>query len=165
MPDLAPLPLQSAVLDLDDAGKPVPGYTLSREYAIWLQQSLIPRTEAPAQILTTVTLTAQAASIALTPVPLSTITAGLYRVSWYTRVTQAATTDSSLAITITWTESAATCTNTGAAVTGNLTTSTQSGSVVLRSDGNAPIDYSTTYASTGATVMQYRIDVIVEFIG
>jgi hypothetical protein len=33
---------------------------------------------------------------------------------------------------------------------------------VIRVDANSPISFSTTYASVGATAMQYELDVIAE---
>jgi hypothetical protein len=116
---------------------------------------------APAR-LRTVTLTEQAAAIGLTSIPVGTVSAGLYRINWYARVTRPATTSSSLTVTFGWTESGQNVTLSSAALTGNTTTTVQSGIVLLRIDAGTPITYSTAYASSGGTSMAYRLDLVVE---
>ncbi len=109
-----------------------------------------------------VTLTGQTASIAATAIPSDALTAGLYRVSWYARVTTAATTSSSLTVTVGWTEGAVPLTVSGAAMTGNTTTTVQNATQVLQVDGSTPVTYATTYASSGATAMVYELTVLLE---
>jgi len=116
---------------------------------------------APAR-LRTETLTGQTASIGTTAIPVGSLAAGLYRVSWYARITRAATTSSSLTVTIGWVESGITLVSSGAALTGNTTGTVQSGSLLLRIDAGTPITYSTTYASSGGVTMEYRLDLVVE---
>lgn len=117
--------------------------------------------DAPATI-NSVSLTAQAASIGATDMTDGTINGGLYRVSYYARITRAATTSSSLTVTLGWTEGSVSPTFVGAAITGNTTTTVQSGTIMIRVDANAPITYSTTYASVGATTMQYSLTLTLE---
>jgi len=107
-------------------------------------------------------LATQAASIAATDLTDGAFPAGMYRVTYYARITQAATTSSSLTVTIDWTDGAVGQSQAGAAMTGNTTTTIQSGSVLLRSDKAKAITYTTTYASVGATVMQYSLDLTLE---
>ena len=114
-----------------------------------------------AQAIATKGLAAQAASISATPL-LVTSFSGLFRVTYYLRITQAATVSSSVTVTIGFTETAVPLTKTFPAVTGNTTTTIDSQTWLLRSDAAAPITYAITYASVGATAMQYRIDVVVE---
>lgn len=104
----------------------------------------------------------QEASIDYTALPIQNLTQGLYRVSYYLRITQAATTSSSAEVTLRWTDGGVTPTFTGAAVNGNTTTSYQSGSVVLHADDISSIEYRVTYASVGATPMRYRLEILVE---
>ena len=47
-------------------------------------------------------------------------------------------------------------------MTGNTTTTNQSGDSLIRVDRNSAITYATAYSSTGATAMQYKLDVVVE---
>lgn len=103
----------------------------------------------------------QAASIAATPVPM-TVNVGYYRISVYARRTQAATTSSDLKVDVGWTESGATLTATTGTDSTNTTTKVLTGSWVVRADQTTTITYATTYASVGATPMQYRLDVLVE---
>ena len=127
----------------------------------WLEQQQ--RTNASPSRLGVVTLTGQSAAISATPVPMPDLTAGYYRLSYVARITRAATTSSSLTITMGWTETVA-LTQAGTAMTGNTTTTVQTGSLFLRVDANAAMTYSTAYASVGGTSMQYRLDILVEAI-
>jgi|TARA_R110001583_G_scaffold35623_6_gene118362 hypothetical protein len=124
------------------------------------------RLNANPHILGTVfdSVTGQSAAIGTTSIPLPTLGTGLYRVSTYARITQAASTSSSLTVTLGWTDGTVACTQSGSAMTGNTTATTQSGSLMIRNDNLSPLTYSTAYASSGGTVMQYRLDIAVEQI-
>lgn len=134
---------------------------ITRTWQVYFRNLRTDIDSAPAS-LHQVALTAQTASIAATAVPSDVLTAGLYRVSWYARITRAATTSSSLTVTIGWTEQGTPLTVSGAAVTGNTTTTVQNATQVLQIDGSTPITYATTYASTGATTMAYELTVLLE---
>jgi hypothetical protein len=108
-----------------------------------------------------VDLSGQGASIAATSLPVGSITHGVYRVSYYARITRAATTSSSLTVAVTWPDSV-TCTHTGAAITGNTTATFQEDVITMDVDSAGPIQYSTTYASVGAVSMQYKLVVTCE---
>jgi hypothetical protein len=107
-------------------------------------------------------LTAQAASIGATDFSGGDLAAGVYRLSYYMRITQAATTSSSLEIVLDWTDGSQTPSFAGAALTGNLLTTYQTGSLLIHVDASSPVRYATTYASVGATAMQYRLDLTLE---
>jgi len=109
-----------------------------------------------------VAVTGQAAAIGSTDIAASTLRAGTYRISYYARITQAATTSSSLTVTIGWTDRGVACAYSGAAVTGNTTATTQSGSFIVVVDGGTAITYQTAYASVGGQVMTYALDIRVE---
>lgn len=158
-------PLKSSLIEVNarDPFRSRP-FFISTDWSNWLQQSLVPRAEESAQVTATVVLTAQSASIGTTPLPLTAIQPGLYRISWYLRITQPATVNSSIQLTLGWTDGAVNCTRTAAAVVGNTTSTTQSGSELIRIDGVTPINYSTVYVSVGATPMQYRLDLVVELV-
>lgn len=109
-------------------------------------------------------LTAQAASIGATDFSTGGLNAGLYRLSYYARITQAATTSSSLIVTFDWTDTGVATSHSFAAITGN-TTATNNGSPdskLIYSDAASPIRYSTTYASVGGTPMQYSLQIVLE---
>jgi hypothetical protein len=110
----------------------------------------------------TVELTGQSASIGATDLTGGTFSAGLYRVTYYARVTQAATTSSSLTVTLDWNEGGVTPSFSGAAMTGNTTTTVQSETQLVEIANLSAIRYSTTYASVGFTVMLYKLSVVVE---
>lgn len=110
----------------------------------------------------TALLTAQSASISATNIPGSaSVAAGMYKISWNFRITTAATTSSSLLVTIGYNDGAAE-TMASSAYTGNSTTAPQSGSVTVYSAAATAITYATTYASSAAAEMKYQLIVGVE---
>lgn len=158
---LAPPPLENPIVEDGNsiAGKPVKGL-MTRAFNNWLL-SLTTRLEQAAYgILPTVTVAAQTASIGTTAL-VASAAAGLYRVSWFFRITTAASVSSSLLVTIAGTDGGISYTQAGAAVTGNTTATVQSGSFLVRADQASPISYSTTYASVG-TPMSYSLSLTVE---
>jgi hypothetical protein len=108
-------------------------------------------------IVANVSLSEQSAAISATNIPVSSLTTGLYRVNYYARITQAATTSSSLTVTIQWTDGGVSCNYVGAAMTGNTTATFQSASVLVLATQGTPIRYSTAYTSVGATSMEYKL--------
>ena len=126
----------------------------------WLL-SLADRINRTPEVLQTVTVTGQSASIATTTISVLSLPQGVYRLSAAARVTTAATTSSSLLVTFGWTQAVA-CTAASAAVTGNTTATTVSFAVIVRADEASNLQYATTYASSGGTAMVYRLDVAVE---
>lgn len=115
-----------------------------------------------AQRLFDVTKTDQSASLSATDMSSGALAAGLYRVSYYATVTQAATVSSSLIVTLDWTDRTNTKTLTGSAMTGNTLGTVQIGGGLIRIDKNSPIRYATTYVSVGATSMTYDLVLTLE---
>lgn len=113
-------------------------------------------------VLSRVALTAQNASISATSLANGTLEAGLYRATWYARITQAATVSSSLTLRINWVDGGVACNTSGTAITGNTTATVQSGVIAFRVDGASALTYQTTYASAGATAMLYALDLTLE---
>jgi hypothetical protein len=141
-------------------------YLISRVWSQWLQQQIINRIDNVPQRLQTVPLTSQTAAIVSTPFTLGTVSSGLYRISYFVRITTVAATSSSVTLNIGFTIGGIAQTVSSAALTGNTTTSVLDGPpFVIRSDQAAPITYSTTYASVPANAMAYSLDLIVEQIG
>jgi hypothetical protein len=150
----APFPVRSPIVELSSglASAPLIHWVTNLETLL----------NAAAPRLLTKTVSAQQASITPTVLPTAALSAGLYRVSVYARITQAATTSSSLTVTIGWTDSVPQS-KSFPALTGNTTTTVLTDPpLLIRIDGNSPILYSATYASVGATPMQYRLDVVLE---
>jgi hypothetical protein len=111
----------------------------------------------------TVALTAQAASIAATDMSGGALSTGLYRISYYTRITQAASVSSSLDVTLDWQDGGVTVAFTGATIAGNTITSFQSYSLpLIFVDAASPVRYSTTYASAGLSAMNYSLYIVLE---
>jgi len=133
---------------------------LTLPWQVWLRGVTDALNAAP-QVQTSVTGTPTGASIGTTTLLADTGSAGVFRVSWFLRITQAATTSSSVAVTVGFTDGVA-LTISGTAVTGNTTTTIQQQSVIVRCDSASAITYSTTYSSVGATPMQYALSVVVE---
>ena len=136
---------------------------LPRVWIDWFT-ALTLRLDTQTQALNTVELSAQQASIGTTAIPLDVLSTGLYRITYYTRITTPATVSSSLIITLGWTDGSVSCTSSGAAVTGNTVSTVQGGTIMVRNDQASPLTYATTYASVGATPMQYALDILVEQI-
>lgn len=136
---------------------------MSKDFGNWLFPSVVqPIANAP-QFFPAVNLPAtQSASIGTTPIPLPALAAGFYRVSYYARITTVDPVSSSLTITISWTESAQALSLSGVAMTGNLVTTVQTGTMLLIIDPSSPISYATTYASNTPGTMKYRLALLVE---
>jgi hypothetical protein len=120
------------------------------------------------QVVATIDATAQAANIA-TATLYAVPSAGFYRVNIYITVTQAATTSSTMpSTTITYTDgnsgtNAHSTTTTATNASNSLTTSFAQTTYVLYAKASTNIQYATgSYASSGATVMQYALRIRVE---
>lgn len=107
-------------------------------------------------------LTEQGASISPTDISGGGVTGGLYSFRYYARITREGTISSSLTVTLDWRDGGVTVDIAGAAITGNTTDSFQDATHLIHVDGAAPIRYATTYASAGATSMQYSLYVVLE---
>ena len=164
MSNLQPLPRETPIsARVTDAqtGKVSFSGLIASAWDNWFS-ALMERLNDAGEVLVFKTLTTQAASIATTPFAMPSLAPGLYRVTLYARITQAATTSSSLTVTIGHTDGGVSCTQSGAAITGNTTATVGSGSVIVRIDQATAITFATTYASVGGTPMQYRLDMAVE---
>jgi hypothetical protein len=104
----------------------------------------------------------QAGAIGVTPLPIGIPNAGLWRISYYVRITTPGTISSSLEVTFLWDDEGVTVPLTGAAIVGNTITTVQFGTLPIDVDADTPISVSTTYASAGATPMQYKLTITAE---
>lgn len=119
------------------------------------------RIESSADTVIDTLVTGQAASIGATALSVGT-TAGLFRVSVLANITRAATTSSSLAVTVAWTAGGVALSKTYTAITGNTTATYLAETLPVRIDASTSLTYATTYASVGATTMQYQLELCVE---
>ena len=143
-PDIAVL---AALLKNPNAAKDLQAYLITEPWATYLSQ-FTTSFGSIAQRVASATLLNQSASIALTTLPTQGST-GVYRF-WYEADIISPGATSSLIVTVTFTQRGITKSFSGAAMTGNLTTTIQSNTWILPVDANTPVQYSTTYASTGA---------------
>ena len=127
----------------------------------WLQDNSNTLASA-ATINATVELTTQGASIGTTSITSNVLPTGIYRVTFYARVTRAATTSSSLEVTFSWVDGGVTVPVTSTAMTGNTTSTVSSASLLFNIDNNTQVTFSTTYASVGGTSMQYKLSIVLE---
>ncbi len=109
------------------------------------------------------TYSTSAVQAATAPVGIYTPTeTGFYRVSINVRVTQVATTSSSVQVFVYWTAGGVIQTRSGTLLNGNTLTTQETFDVVMEADGATAIVVEATYASVGATPMQYRLAAFVE---
>ena len=144
-----------------DAAKTLPKLQVGPKWWQWFSDLKLEVDEKPAR-RTTVNLSGQSASIATTALPILTVSPGIWRISYAVRVTTVAGVSSSIQVTLTWTEGTVVQTESGAALAGNLTTTREGATRIIRSDSASPISYSTTYASDAATAMRYSLDIVAE---
>lgn len=156
-------PLNDPIAVVEDRlqAQKFPKLILGWEYIKWLGELATTVGNAPER-KAKVALTGLVASIGVTPLPIASLSAGVWRVSYRFRITRAGTVSSSLQLTLGWTEGGVPISASGAAVVTNTTSSVQWGTFLVRVDGNTPISYSTTYASVGATAMQHDLDLVAE---
>lgn len=109
-------------------------------------------------VVASVSLTAQQAAIGTTNI-LTAPPAGLYWIIYYQEVTRASEVSSSTQLTINWTAAAA-ATGSGAAITTNTVGARSAAQIVLQI-ASGDLTYSTSYASSGATAMQYGLKFVV----
>lgn len=141
-------------------------YYMAKTWLLWMMDTLLASVQASPQILKTVALPAgQHASIGATPIPLGSVAAGIYRVSYYARITSPDGVASSLTVALGWTESTIAQSISGAAMTGDSVTTVQTGSALIVVDASSAITYATTYTSNTPAKMQYRLTVTAEKVG
>ncbi len=133
-------------------------------WRIWLRNLLVTQQSQPILAAPAVTLTAQSAAIGTTAIPAGTLSAGLYRFSYYATVTTAAGVSSGLIVTASWTDHGIAQSRSSANMTGNTTATQQSEVWPVHLDASSPVSYSTTYASNPAGAMVYSLYVILETI-
>jgi hypothetical protein len=158
----SPLPVESTLDTTSSDGKRT-GY-ISEDWSNWLRNLMARVDTTPQRQAKATRLQTQGAAIATTALALGTLQAGLYRVSYRTRVTRAATTSSSLTVTLSWTDAGIPCSQSGVAMAGNTLGTQQNGTLLIRIDPSTGISFATAYATVGATPMQYELEIVVEAV-
>lgn len=109
-----------------------------------------------------VSLTGQSASIGTTAIPTDgDLSAGVYRVTVYQRITTVDAVSSSVTTTLSWTDGSVACSFSGTALTGNTTATVGSFTFTMRIDAASPISYATTVA-LGSGDGRYRLNIQLE---
>lgn len=155
-------PVQDAIAvadPTDPKARALPKLVIGDRYRRWLSGLTAVVNQKPSREASR-KLTAQGAAIATTSLPIGSVTPGVWGIYTTIRVTRAATTSSAVQLTITWTEGGVTQTQVGTNLTGNATTTREGLLFIVRPDNATVISYSITYASAGATSMQYSADFV-----
>ncbi len=160
---LSPVPYPERVLEQSrQAGQPSSGL-LRTPWIRWLH-AVKTAIDSAAKNVGPVSLTAQAASIAATAIPILTVTTGLFRITHYLRITQAGTVSGEVTLTIRWTDGGVAQSHAFAIVNGNTTATFQTGTLLIHADVSTTITYETTYATAGATSMQHALYIRAEAV-
>jgi hypothetical protein len=101
-------------------------------------------------------------AVAPTPIPTDSLSEGLYRVTYYLRITVPASTSSAIQVAIGWTDGAVSCSIEAEELTTNTVGTVQSNTLMIRCDQAAPITFAVEYTSVGGTPMQYNLFIMVE---
>jgi hypothetical protein len=111
----------------------------------------------------TVPLTVTGA-VGVTPLPLTSVRTGMYRITVYTRISVPASVTSSLIVTIGWTDDGVNCSKALSDNNGNTTDSTTNDTLPIHVDGGTAITYGVTYASNVAGMIG-NVVIVVEELG
>lgn len=109
----------------------------------------------------TITLANKSASVGTTLFNTASLSSGQYRVSAFTQIITAASINSSLIVTFSFTKNTVACVLPSAALTSNDITKPGSFVGLISIDAGTPISYSTTYVSNAAG-MVYSTDLVLE---
>lgn len=137
-------------------------WTLSDKAFDWLLNLSTVISRCATRLGSVVTFTAQVASIGLTAMA-GTASGGRFRVTVTLYIEQAATTSSSVTVTLSFVRNGIARTATTTAIVNG--TATTSWTQVFLLDSDAGLSYSATYASVGATPMKFGGTVLTEAIG
>jgi hypothetical protein len=153
---LPPVPRKSNVLSTIAA-------LIARDWDQWFIAVARASDTAAQRIGQPVDLADQAAALPATTVA-QVPTDGLYRISFYVRVTQPASVSSSVSVLVRWTDGGVALAAGTAALTTNTTGTFATLVFLVAADQGTTVTVETTYASVGGTPMQYRLDVRVESV-
>ncbi len=119
--------------------------------------------QGPTRIGSPIALANQSTSIGTTSITSETLTAGLYRVTYYLRVTTPDGVTSSIRLNLAWDDTGVSCTHNFTALTNDTVTLPASESFMLNLS-QPPLSYSTTYASNTPAKMRYSLEIVLESV-
>ena len=138
---------------------------LSGDWTRWIQVFFSRVFSAIQGVGTPVILQTDLSAAVPTTILFTVTQSGLYRVSWYLRITVVDGVSSSAQLTLTWREGSHTSTKTFPALTGD-TTSTYDGAVwPFYADSGTQVTFAIAYASNTPAKMRYRRALAVEQLG
>lgn len=154
-----PIPITEP-LTSDSASSYMTGY-----WSRWLYK-LVGLATASSQIIgSTLSLTGKNAAIGLTGIPLPALANGLYRVSYYARLTTKDGTSSSVSVTIGYTDKTVVCTIPPRfTLTADSTTVGLTDSVFVRIDQSTQLSYQVSYSSNTPNKAVYDLVIVVELV-
>ncbi len=138
---------------------------LSSEAFNWIVISLLPRIAQTANVYGTSPPYAVAGlndAVAATPLPLGSLSTGLYRVMTYLRITSPDGVSSSVTPQLSFIDDGVTCTMTGVALTSDDIDKPVSQAFLVAVDQPGPISFATLYASNTPNAAAYKAVVTVE---
>jgi len=141
----------------------VEGRKLSTRWYVYFrgQNQLVD--QGPTRIGTPIELASQDTSIGVTPITSETLTAGLYRVTYYLRVTTPDGVASSVRVNLAWDDQGVSCTHNFTALTNDTVTLPASESFLLHLTA-PPLTYTTTYSSNTPAKMKYSLTIVLEAV-
>lgn len=134
-------------------------FIMAKAWIIWILQSLLPRIAAsPEVLLINKEYTDQHVSLPTTSLPTGVLAAGAYLIAYTLRVTTADGVNSSVQVSIGWTDNGGPAlTLNGAALTADSVTLPQTGFVRATIGPNTSLTFTTAYASNTANKMRYKL--------
>lgn len=139
------------------------GGLLSETWQFWIERVTASLHAVPS-VLNTIVLDEQEADIPATDIAEMVLPEGVYRVSYFIHIHRPASANSSLVVTIAWTDNDGAHTMVGDTIVGNSLVTSQTGTTVLYSAKAQPVTYEIAYNSVGAVTMQYTFIVFIEQI-
>jgi hypothetical protein len=155
--DAATPPIQDPVID------PKNEHRLTESWLRWFGR-LPSMLQSIPNIINTIQVAGESDSLPATDFSNTSLEMGLYRATYRVQITQAATVSSSLVVTFSWTDGGVAQSASGTAIVGNTTSTGQSDTILLHVDAGTEVQYSTTYASVGATPMVYSFYTSLELV-
>lgn len=150
----------------DPRARALPKFVIGDRWRRWLS-GLTTTVNAKPERHAQVSRSSVGAAIAVTALPIGSVTPGLWAVYTHLRVTRAGSVSGTVQLTVRWTdENGNTQTEAGTSLAGNLITTRDGRLFLLRPGAATAISYSTTYADGGgATSMQYGLDLVAVQVG
>lgn len=137
---------------------------LSQEAIDWFLALTGSVNAAPARVGVSVILPDEDDSIPPTDLSGGNLATGIYRMTYFVRVTTPDGAGSAVQVNFGWSDDLQPLVFNGTNVTGDLVTSYASGMVTFASDGGSPITYETVYSSTTPNAMHYKLAVTLELV-